>query len=97
MPKRIEMHLQTVALTADFAVSPPLSMVDFARVSAQGFKTAIDNRPDVEGGDVQPHSAGLERAAKAAGLHCAYLPVLSGAITAAQVQAILYSCILYLT
>jgi len=81
------MNLQAIALTSDFAVSPQLSTGDFAWVAAQGFKTVINNRPDGEGGSKQPTSSELEQAAKAAGLHYVYLPVVSGAITAAQVQA----------
>lgn len=81
------MTLHVTALTPDFAVSPQLSALDFALVSAQGFKTVINNRPDGEGGGEQPTSPELERAASAAGLHYVYLPVVSGAITLAQVQA----------
>ena len=81
------MGMQIIALTPDFAVSPQLLAEDFAWVSAQGFKTLINNRPDGEGGPSQPVSADLERAAVAAGLHYVYLPVVSGSITAAQVGA----------
>lgn len=90
------MNLQAIALAPDFAVSPQLSVSDFAWVAAQGFKTVINNRPDGEGGGEQPTSADLERAAKAAGLHYVYLPVVSGAISAEQVQAmrdVLASCL----
>ncbi|MBT9511162.1 MAG: TIGR01244 family phosphatase [Acidovorax sp.] len=81
------MGLQVIALTPDFAVSPQLLAEDFSWVFAQGFKTVINNRPDGEGGDAQPTSLALERAAMAAGLRYVYLPVVSGAITAEQVQA----------
>jgi uncharacterized protein (TIGR01244 family) len=81
------MSLHIVALTPDFAVAPQLSTADFAWLSTQGFKTVINNRPDGEGGSTQPTSAQLECAAEAAGLHYVYLPVVSGAITSAQVQA----------
>jgi len=80
------MPLQVVALTPDFAVSAQLSADDFAWVSAQGFKTVLNNRPDGEGGGAQPLSSGLEKAAKAAGLQYVYLPVVSGAMTPAQIQ-----------
>ena len=40
-----------------------------------GFRSVINNRPDFEGGPDQPTSAMIEAAAKAAGLHYAYLPV----------------------
>ncbi|MDH4419507.1 MAG: TIGR01244 family sulfur transferase [Acidovorax sp.] len=82
------MAMQIIALTPDFAVSPQLLADDFAFVSGQGFKTLINNRPDGEGGDAQPISRALEEAAHAAGLHYVYLPVVSGAITTEQVQAL---------
>lgn len=82
------MGMQIIALTPDFAVAPQLLAKDFAWVSAQGFKTLINNRPDGEGGDAQPASLALEEAARAVGLHYAYLPVVSGAITPEQVQAL---------
>lgn len=81
------MGMQIIALTPDFAVSPQLLAADFAWVSSQGFKTLINNRPDGEGGEAQPTSLVLENAARAAGLHYVYLPVVSGAITPMQVQA----------
>jgi len=87
------MNLQPIALTADFAVSPQLSVDDFAGVAALGFKTVINNRPDGEGGDEQPASSALERAAIVAGLHYVYLPVVSGAITATQVQAMRHALV----
>lgn len=82
------MGMQIIALTPDFAVSPQLQAADFAWAAAQGFKTLVNNRPDGEGGDAQPTSQALEAAARAAGLHYVYLPVVSGAITAEQVQAL---------
>lgn len=81
------MGLQIIALTPEFAVSPQLSASDFASVVAQGFTTVINNRPDGEGGGEQPTSPELERAARLVGLNYVYLPVVSGSITAAQVQA----------
>ncbi len=82
------MGMQIIALTPGFAVSPQLMAEDFAWVSTQGFKTLVNNRPDGEGGDAQPTSQMLEAAARAAGLHYVYLPVVSGAITAQQVQTL---------
>ena len=52
----------------------------------QGYKSIINNRPDGEGGAEQPTSVEIERAAEAAGLQYAYLPVISGQITAEQAQ-----------
>lgn len=81
------MGLQVIALTPEFAVSPQLSASDFSAVAAQGFTTVINNRPDGEGGGEQPTSPELQRAAHLAGLNYVYLPVVSGSITATQVQA----------
>ncbi|MFY3385922.1 TIGR01244 family sulfur transferase [Paracidovorax sp. MALMAid1276] len=81
------MSLQIIALSPDFAVSPQLATMDFASLAEQGFKTIINNRPDGEGGGAQPTSPDMEHAAKLAGLHYVYLPVVSGAITPDQVLA----------
>lgn len=77
----------TRILTATFSVSAQLSPADLPAIATQGFKTVINNRPDGEGGDGQPRSADMQRAAQAAGLHYVYLPVVSGALTPANVQA----------
>lgn len=74
-------------LTPTFSVSAQLSPADLPAMAAQGYKTVINNRPDGEGGDAQPLSADLQRAALAAGLHYVYLPVVSGALTPADVVA----------
>lgn len=74
-------------LTPTFSVSAQLSPADLPAMAAQGYKTVINNRPDGEGGDAQPLSADLQRAALAAGLHYVYLPVVSGALTPADVGA----------
>lgn len=76
-----------IAVTQDFAVSPQLQAQDMAQVASQGYKTVVNNRPDEEGGPAQPRSADLARAAQAAGLQYVYLPVVGGAITAEQAQA----------
>ena len=47
----------------------------------------VNNRPDGEGGPDQPLSSSVEAAARAAGLHYVHIPVVSGAITPEQVQA----------
>jgi len=70
-----------------FAVAGQLSLQDIAAIAAQGYATLINNRPDGEGGPDQPLSRDIEAAAKAAGLHYVFLPVLPNAITADQVAA----------
>lgn len=81
------MHGRITPLSPAFAVAPQLAPSDVADLARQGFKTLINNRPDGEGGAAQPSSAELEHATCAAGLHYVYLPVVGGAITAAQVGA----------
>ena len=76
-----------IPVTQDFAVSPQLLAQDMAQVALQGYKTVVNNRPDEEGGPTQPRSADLAQTAKAAGLQYVYLPVVGGAITAEQAQA----------
>ncbi|CAM5787521.1 Chitooligosaccharide deacetylase [Castellaniella caeni] len=73
------------ALTADLSVSPQLQPADMRAVADAGFKSLIINRPDGEGGAEQPLSADVLEAARAAGLQARYQPVVSGAITAADV------------
>lgn len=81
------MALPIRSIRADFAVVGQLAPADLAAVAAQGFKTVINNRPDLEGGPAQPTSAQMHAAAQAAGLAYVYLPVVSGAYTPEQVQA----------
>jgi uncharacterized protein (TIGR01244 family) len=82
------MTYQIRRLTDDFAVAGQLSVDDIPAIAAQGLKTLINNRPDGEGGGAQPPGASIEQAARAAGLGYIYLPVVSGALTAAQAVAL---------
>ena len=80
------MSLPVNALTDSFAVSPQLAPEDMAAVAAAGFKSLIINRPDLEGGPDQPLAADVMAAAAEAGLTAEYQPVVSGAMTPADVQ-----------
>ncbi len=64
-------------LNAAFAVAVQLTVDDVPDVAAWGFTALINNRPDGEGGSAQPLSRDIEQAARTAGLHYVYLPVLS--------------------
>ena len=57
-----------------------------AEVAAKGFRSVINNRPDFEGGADQPTSAQIEDAARAAGLHYVFQPVVAGQITQFDVE-----------
>lgn len=74
-------------LNASFSVAGYLQPGDIAALAAQGFASVINNLPDGEGGSTQALSHDIAQAAQAAGVHYVYLPVIAGAITPAQVQA----------
>ena len=62
-------------VAADVCVAAQLdaaSMLESARV---GFRSVVNNRPDFEEGPLQPTSAQIEAAARAAGLAYRHLPV----------------------
>ncbi|MFB2538115.1 MULTISPECIES: TIGR01244 family sulfur transferase [unclassified Acinetobacter] len=56
------------------------------QVVEQGFRSVINNRPDMEGGADQPTSAQIETAARAAGLDYVFQPVVPGQITEFDVR-----------
>jgi uncharacterized protein (TIGR01244 family) len=72
-------------LSDTVAAAGQIAPTDIAAIAAHGFKTVINNRPDGEGGAVQPPSADIQRAAEAAGLRYVHLPVVSGQLTPEQV------------
>ena len=73
------------SLSDTFAVAPQLGPEDMDELARAGFKSVIINRPDGEGGPDQPASDAVIEAARAAGLEARYQPVVSGAITQADV------------
>lgn len=58
-----------------------------SQIVEQGFKSIVNNRPDLEGGSEQPTSAQIEEAARAANLDYVYQPVVAGQITELDVRA----------
>jgi uncharacterized protein (TIGR01244 family) len=72
------------AITPDYAVSPQIEPGDLPAIKAAGYVTVIDNRPD---GEIPPHlhTAEMQRAAEALGLTFVANPVISGALTLANV------------
>lgn len=73
-------------LTDAYSVAPQIAPGDMAAIRAAGFTTVIDNRPDAEiPGDLQ--TAAMRAAAAAAGLAFVANPVVSGALTEANVAA----------
>lgn len=81
------MHLSVTQHTPDFCTAGQLAPEDMAALAAHGICTVINNRPDGEGGPGQPTSAAIEAAARAAGMDYHYIPVISGQVTQAQVDA----------
>ena len=73
--------------TPDFCTAGQLQPHDMAALAAHGIRTVINNRPDGEGGPDQPLSDAIEAAARAAGMDYHYIPVISGQVTQAQVDA----------
>ena len=55
-------------------------------VVEKGFKSIINNRPDMEGGSEQPTSAQIEQSARQSGLDYVYQPVVAGQITEVDVR-----------
>jgi len=72
-------------LSATFAVAPQLAPQDMAAVAQAGYRSVIINRPDGEGGEQQPAAKDVMQAAREAGLTAVYQPVISGAMTDADV------------
>ncbi len=79
------MSIEISSINEDFCVAGQISILDLQSIVDRGFKSVINNRPDGEGGDSQPTSAEIELAAKALGLSYAYIPVVNGQLTQAQV------------
>ena len=80
------MSVPITPISDTFAVAPQLTPTDMQAVAEAGFKSVIINRPDFEGGPDQPQSTDVMAAARAAGLSVEYQPVVSGAMTAEDVQ-----------
>jgi len=81
MPISVNQH------TPEFCTAGQLQPEDMAALAAHGIRTVINNRPDGEGGPDQPLSAAIETAARASGMAYHYIPVISGQVTQAQVDA----------
>ena len=78
------MDLKT--LSKKFAVSPQIMPGEVAGIAAEGYRAILCNRPDGEGAD-QPSFEEIEAAAKAAGIEARYVPVQSGMVQDADVDA----------
>jgi uncharacterized protein (TIGR01244 family) len=64
-----------------------ISPEQLTQVVEKGFKSVINNRPDMEGGPEQPTSAQIEESARELGLDYVYQPVVAGQITEVDVRS----------
>lgn len=81
------MSIQITKLSDDFSTAPQISMDDIPEIAQLGFKTIINNRPDLEGGESQPTSAELRLTAEKNGVTYIYIPVIPNNILPTQVDA----------
>lgn len=81
------MALTISKITDDYSTSPQITPNDIAEIAQLGFKTIINNRPDLEGGAEQPTSNVLAEVAKQHGLHYVYIPVVPNQIQDNQVDS----------
>lgn len=72
-------------VTEDYAVAGQITAEDVPAIAAAGFRTLICNRPDDEQPG-QPRASEIEAAAKANGLEYRFIPVVSGQLTAQNVE-----------
>lgn len=79
------MALTITKITDDYSTSPQIMPNDIAEIAQLGFKTIINNRPDLEGGAEQPTSNAIAEAAKHHGLNYVYIPVVPNQIQDNQV------------
>lgn len=80
------MSFEFHAVTQEFAVAPQLQVPDMQAAAQAGFKSVIINRPDFELDPTQPTAEVMMQAAQQAGLAVRYQPVVSGSISAENVQ-----------
>ncbi|MER8481497.1 TIGR01244 family sulfur transferase [Mesorhizobium sp. M1322] len=72
-------------ITEDYSVAGQIQPDEVAAIKAAGFKSVICNRPDDEQPG-QPSADSVKAAVEAAGLAFRYIPVISGQITAENVE-----------
>ncbi len=68
-------------------VAPQLAPESMAEAARLGFKSVVNNRPDVEYGPDQPRNSDIEAAAAAAGLQYRFMPVAPGHQTPEEAAA----------
>ena len=76
----------TQAMQESVGFAGQISAEQIPQVVEKGFRSVINNRPDMEGGTEQPTSAQIEEAARTAGLDYVYQPIVAGQITEFDVR-----------
>lgn len=79
------MTIQITQHTPEFSTTAQINTEDIAEIAQLGFKTIINNRPDLEGGAEQPTSEQIKIAAEKLGLHYIYIPVVPNNIQTHQI------------
>ena len=78
------MQTEIKQVSGDFSVSAQITEADVHELASLGVKSLICNRPDGEAAD-QPNVSEIESAAAQAGMALAYLPVVSGNFSGADI------------
>lgn len=73
-------------LSPEFSVAPQIAPEDMAAIAEAGYKSVLCNRPDGEEWG-QPDFAAVSEAAEAAGLEVRWVPIVSGRVGQAELQA----------
>ena len=77
--------MQSRPITENYSVSPQITPEEVADCKRAGFRSIICNRPDNEQPG-QPSAASIRAAAEAAGLEFRFVPVISGQMSATDVE-----------
>lgn len=80
------MGLTVQRLSDTVSVASQMTPEDLAAIAAAGYKSIIINRPDYEAGPDQPTAQQMIETGQALGLDVVYQPVISGAMTQADVD-----------
>ncbi len=80
------MAIETKKLTEEIHVRGQISVADIEAAAKAGFKSIINNRPDIDAPG-QPTATELEAKATKAGLEYKHIPVIPGQLSLELVQA----------
>jgi uncharacterized protein (TIGR01244 family) len=81
------MALTITKISNEYSTSPQITPEDLTEIVKLGYKTIINNRPDNEGGAVQPTSDAIKLAAEKVGLTYFYIPVIPNNIQLQEIEA----------